>query len=60
MKEQAPNTSKTRQQLLSQMTHILVAHLEKMPADKRAKRIAAFRQTVRAGTSRPKPDRSSR
>jgi hypothetical protein len=44
-----------RQELLSQMTEILVRHLETMPPDERAERVAAFRQTVTAETSRPQP-----
>lgn len=42
-----PNKSKTRQQLLSQMTEIVVVHLEKMPSDERAERGAAFRKTIK-------------
>jgi hypothetical protein len=41
-----PNKSKTRQHLLSQMTEIVVRHLENMAPDERAERIAAFRKTV--------------
>jgi hypothetical protein len=50
-----PNKSKMRQQILSQMTEIVVGHLEKMPPDERAERVAAFRKTVSAATSHPKP-----
>jgi hypothetical protein len=44
-----------RQELLSQMTEVLVRHLETMSPDERAERIAAFRQTVTAAISRLKP-----
>lgn len=58
-----PKKSKTRQELLSQMTEIVVGHLEKMPPDERAERVAAFRKTVKGDEktayNRPKALRAS-
>jgi hypothetical protein len=58
-----PNKSKTRQQILSQMTEIVVGHLEKMPPDERAEHVAAFRKSVKGDEktaySRPKAQRVS-
>ena len=57
-----PNKSKTRQHLLSQMTEIVVRHLENMAPDERAERIAAFRKTVncdeKTASNRPKAQRA--
>jgi hypothetical protein len=55
-----PNKSKTRQQLLPQMTEIVVGHLENIAPGERAERIAAFRKTVKGETAsnRPKAQRA--
>jgi hypothetical protein len=57
-----PSKSKTRQELLSQMTEIVVGHLETMPSDERAERVAAFRKTIKGdektASSRPKAQRA--
>ncbi|HSY32591.1 MAG TPA: hypothetical protein VLA42_11410 [Verrucomicrobiae bacterium] len=57
-----PDKSKTRQQLLSQMTEIVVGNVETMPPDERAERVAAFRKAIKGdektALSRPKAPRT--
>jgi hypothetical protein len=46
---------KTRDEIASEMTKVIVGHLEKLPENERKERIAAFRQVIEGdGKRRPK------
>ena len=55
---------KTRAEIASEMTDIIVGHLEAMPTDERKQRLAAFKEALSHGGkrehARPKAASSSR
>jgi uncharacterized small protein (DUF1192 family) len=49
------NKKKTRDEIASEMTKIIVGHLEKLPVKEQEKRIAAFKQVIESGVGKNRP-----